>query len=75
MMVVIPSPLATACFGVKPSMQLNVCDFLPLFYLIALILVHKGMSVLRNFDLEARPCGQDQFPSQETHGQDQVLCH
>lgn len=43
MMVVIPSPIATACFGVKPSMQLDVCDFLPLFYLIALILVHKGM--------------------------------
>ena len=43
MMVVIPSPIATACFGVKPSMQLDVCDFLPLFYFVALILVHKGM--------------------------------
>lgn len=36
-------------------MQLNVCDFLPLFYIVAPILVHKGVYVLRNFDLEAGP--------------------
>lgn len=60
-MSVIPSPVATACLGVMPSTQLNVCDFLPLFYIVVPILVHKGVYVLRNLDLEAGPCGHAQF--------------
>lgn len=47
-----------------PSMQLNVSDFLPFLYIIAPLLVNKGMEVLRSFDLESQLCGHHQLFSQ-----------
>lgn len=75
MMSVIPSPTATACFGVMPSTQLSGSDFLPLSCIIAPILVHKGVYVLRNFDLEAKPCSLPRFSSPTARCQDWALFH
>lgn len=47
--------------GDAPSTQLDVCDFLPLLYIVAPILVPKGVYVLRNWDLKAGPCGHPPF--------------